>query len=273
MNDRAGLWEQHAAELRVEAKSPNTLRDRRFILDRLSRYGDLSDITEADVMLYLGNAGLEPVSRRTYGSHIRAFYTWAIRRRHLTHNPAADLPHVKVNQPVPNPIDRGQLARAIAEADPLMRVWLMLAGYAGLRCCEIASMRGENVRQTRLVVLGKGNKERAVALHPLLRAELETWPTTGWLFPRTQGGHIDPKCVSERINRYLRRKGIGWTAHKLRHRFATDLLSLSGGNLRTVQDALGHASIMTTERYTRVDPYESAAAIALIHYDIPEGAA
>jgi integrase/recombinase XerC len=113
-----------------------------------------------------------------------------------------------------------------------------------------------------LRVRGKGNKERVVPVLPAVRDAVAVYRAacpydTGPgqpLFRGVRGGRLDPAIVQARTRDLRRALGLPETAtpHALRHSFATHLLG-AGGDLRTIQELLGHASLSTTQRYTAVD--------------------
>lgn len=149
--------------------------------------------------------------------------------------------------------------RAMLEADERTRMMLLLGGHAGLRCCEIAAVHSRDIVGTRgnysLLVHGKGRRERLVPLSNLLA--LDILARDGYVFPGQIDGHLSAAYVSKLLSRAL---PAGMTAHQLRHRFATQALRGSGGNLRVVQELLGHSSIATTQVYTAVETNELRTA-------------
>lgn len=127
-----------------------------------------------------------------------------------------------------------------------------LAAHAGLRCCEICRVHRDDVAQTAagytLRVHGKGRKIRVI---PITRAlALEILAASGYLFPGQIDGHLSPAYVSKLVSRALPE---GWTAHTLRHRFASRAFIGTGKDIRAVQELLGHASVATTQIYTAVE--------------------
>jgi integrase/recombinase XerC len=159
---------------------------------------------------------------------------------------------------------------------------LILLYGAGLRIGEALSLTKAEVdellksgRDT-LAVTGKGNKTRLVPLLPqalqALRKYREACP---WLatakpsdrvFMGARGGALDPAIVQKRVREIRRDLGLAEsvTPHALRHSFATHLLG-AGGDLRTIQELLGHASLSTTQRYTDVDAARLAAVYRAAH--------
>jgi integrase/recombinase XerC len=209
-----------------------------------------------------------------YVSHARCYYSWAVTQGLCPASPAAAVPVPRKPRRLPRPIAEADLMAAILSAPPRIRPWLILAGWAGLRACEIAGLRAESIvlRASPPVLhitwdATKGNGERFVALCPWAAAELAAaaLPATGWAFRRLDGlpGPNMPHRVSQAANEYLHDCGIGATLHQLRHRFATQALDACG-NVRVVQELLGHASITSTAIYTLVSQSSAAAAVAAL---------
>lgn len=154
--------------------------------------------------------------------------------------------------------------RAVAVRDWAI-VELLYSG--GLRVGEVADLdlTSVDLKQRRLRVVGKGNKERAVpfgvpaahAVSAWLQARpglvQQTGADEGALFLGVRGGRINPRVIRGRLHRLAARAGVpDVSPHDLRHSSATHLLE-GGADLRFVQEYLGHSSLQTTERYTHVD--------------------
>lgn len=134
----------------------------------------------------------------------------------------------------------------------------------GLRVSEALSLTGrQSALPETLRITGKGGKERLVPAIPAARAAVAAYARlcpfdlapAGPLFRGARGGPLNPRLVSRAMEGARLRLGLPATAtpHALRHSFATHLLA-AGGDLRAIQDLLGHASLSTTEAYTAVDP-------------------
>jgi len=123
---------------------------------------------------------------------------------------------------------------------------IMLGAYEGLRVSEIARAHSDDIVGGVLRVVGKGGKVRHVPLHPIVLAALPTH--CGWMFPGQIDGHVSARWVTELISRAF---PDGWTAHKLRHRFASATY-LVDRDLLAVQQLLGHESVETTRIYTLI---------------------
>lgn len=248
--------------------SPNTVYARRIRLERFAEWlapRDILDAAGADIEGWIDHRGVSPQTQYGYVSIFAAFYAWAVQERLLRRNPADRVARPKLPRRVPRPIGDDDLAVAVEMADDRMRCWLLLAAFAGFRCAEITELRVEDIHPDRAVVMvhGKGNKERLVPLHPDLYSALLRYglPRSGYVFKRRDGRPMRPATVSAYVGRYLRSLGIDATCHRGRHAFATNLYRVSGGDLRMVQECLGHASPVTTAAYAAWEPAKAAAAV------------
>ena len=236
---------------------------------------DLARLSAADFRSYLAGrlqAGLAKASVARALSAVKSFFRH-LERRAGVHNPAvAGMRAPKVPHSVPKPLSEGQASAALSEVGSLSeRSWiarrdialLTLLYGSGLRIGEaLALNRRQAPRGEAMVITGKGNKQRLVPLLPVVVAAMDDYLSS---CPYELGAH-DPLFVGARgkrlaagvVQRQMRRLrpllGLPETAtpHSLRHSFATHLLS-HGGDLRTIQELLGHASLSTTQRYTEVD--------------------
>lgn len=194
--------------------------------------------------------------RKGVRTSLMSFGEWCVANDVMAHNPAALLPKVPGDKPAPRPAPDEVWYDLLDAARPRERLMARLAGEAGLRRAEVAQTHRDDLVRDRggwaLIVKGKGNKQRVVPLTDSLAASILEWVSDGgYLFPG-RDGHISPQSVGSLISALM---PPGWTAHKLRHRFATRGYA-GTGNLRAVQEALGHASVATTERYTAVSRAE-----------------
>jgi len=211
------------------------------------------------------DGALDARTRTCWLSHLHCFYQWAVNWGHFDTDPTVRLVRPKLRRRLPRPIPEDAFLRAVdAAPTPMLRAWLLLAGNAGLRCCEIARLRGEDVWPGGLRVLGKNDKERVVPMHPRLADVAATWPTSGPVFidPAT-GEPYRPAQVSKLIGDLFRRNHLPYRAHQARHRFASQVYEQTG-DLNIVAELCGHESIETTRIYAAVSPGRSARAVALI---------
>ncbi len=227
-----------------------TVKIRSSYVRRLGRlYPDRSPwaLTLDDLVAFLAYPGWAGDARNSARASVRALYRWGIRTGRLTEDPTMFLPSVHVPAGKPRPAPDLVFSQAMLRAGTRETAMLLLAAYAGLRRSEIAKVHSDDIIAGELRVLGKGNKVRIIPLHPQLAAVLADFPC-GYVFPGRINGHLSPDHVGELLTRLL---GPGWSAHTLRHRFATRSYAAQR-DLRAVQELLGHSKPETTARYTAV---------------------
>lgn len=248
----------HCRYLEARGRRARTIQSRIDALRRVQKVTGmpLSDLTREDLQAYLDGLR-EPATKRVYLAHIRGFYQWAVDEELLTADPTRRVHAPKLPKRIPHPMAEDDLARAIADAPPDVRAWMLLAAEAGLRACEIALIRGEHIHEYPTPYLylpeTKGGGEDTVPLSDSLLEELRKWPRTGPLWgPR----EVHYQTVSKRVSRQLKKHGIpeGIRLHALRHRFATMVYATNGHDLRQTQELLRHASPATTAIYAAIDP-------------------
>lgn len=264
------LIEDHLAWLRGARKSPLTIRDRKNTLRRADRelpFG-LEQAVDVELSAWLGNEKFSPKTARTYWEHLWAFYIWALdpRRDGLDFNPMETLVAPPNPQSLPRPIAAAFLAAMLRGERPY-RTYVMLAALAGARCIEISRLDREHVTAETITLLGKGNRTKILDTHPQLWAEIEPLPP-GPIARMSDGTRADAGTVSRRSAEYFR-KTLGLKLppqaglHSCRHWYATTMLE-GGADLRTVQEAMGHRSVTSTQIYTLVtDPRRRAAINSL----------
>ena len=178
----------------------------------------------------------------------------------------------KVPHGIPKPVSAVNALELIAETEELDNApWvaardaaiLTLLYGCGLRIAECLSLnRGQAPLPPTMRITGKGNKERLVPVLPVARNAVETYlalvpfglTNDDPLFVGAGGKRLNPRVISGLVAHLRRRLGLpdSVTPHALRHSFATHLLA-AGGDLRAIQELLGHASLSTTQIYTEVD--------------------
>lgn len=268
--------ETFIAAQRGERLSDITIDNREWLLHRLADHLHPTQLTEAEYR-HLQDwqnslTALSPGTVAGYVASVRVFYRWLVRpMRVLTISPADDLviPRVPDHKPRPIPETDFQVA-LLGAADPMLKAWLELARYAGLRCLEIAGLPRDRVLADppRLHIVGKGRRERIVFISAELLEELGQWMNRqGHLFLGPLGKPYRPKTVSDRINDHFRDLGMPYTAHQLRHLYGSDALHRTK-NLRLVQAQMGHRSPATTQVYTEVDEPEAIALAAELGSDL-----
>jgi len=214
---------------------------------------------------YVTRPELAPSSRQTYFVIFKAWFHWLLLMDVRADDPMAKMKAPKRRLGQPRPVSTDQLAAALASGRFYGRTktMVLLASYQGLRAHEIAKIRGEDIRNSRLTVLGKGGKLSVLPLHPAIAMEATMYPARGFWFPsyRYPSQPILARSVSHTVGLALRRAGVDATCHQLRHWYGTETLRSSGGNLRVAQELLRHSSPATTAIYTKIDDTELTAAI------------
>ncbi len=216
-------------------------------------------------------AGLAPRSIQRRLSAVRSFFRYLIREGLLDANPAADVPAPRGPKRLPKTLDADQMGRLLElpQTDPLaVRDWAMmeLLYSSGLRLAELVGLDigAVDLADGTVRVTGKGNKTRVVPVGSHARTAIAKWlkqrghltrPSTDQaLFLGARGNRISPRSVQSRVQLWARRQGLAQSVspHLFRHSFASHLLE-SSGDLRGVQELLGHADISSTQIYTHLD--------------------
>lgn len=193
-------------------------------------------------------AGKSPRTRANELSAVRAFYRWAQRFEHRTDDPTVRLDAPKMPQTVHRYVNRADLNRLLADLPPDLARAVALGAYAGLRVSEAATLDWSDVDTElgRLIVRGKGDKERFVGLPAVLLDRL--LPETGGNVVAAGGKPYTGHTLQMKVNRAIRELGVEATFHALRHRFGT-IAAGSGVPLTSLARAMGHSSPTTTAIY------------------------
>lgn len=291
------------AELRTQRRaSPNTLSAYQRDLDKLRGFAapaEMAALSSSDIRGYvvrLHAAGLGPASLARTLSAWRTFYQWLVERGDSETNPVVGVRGPKRPRRLPKALSAEQ-AVTLADHDT-DGSWIALRDHAlvellyssGLRLSELvgldwryfaaegkvpASLSWIDVEGAEATVVGKGSKTRTVPIGvPALRA-ISEWmsarsavaaPTERALFVSNRGTRLTPRSVQARLASLSLRLGLGVHVHPhvLRHSFASHLLQ-SSGDLRAVQELLGHSNISTTQIYTQLDWQHLAKAYDAAH--------
>jgi len=217
-------------------------------------------VTGPDLLAILGRPGYSIEHRRGLRASLGSFYRWGVVSGLLDEDPTVTLPPVRAAVGAPKPATDEIWKHILSTADERTRLMARLACEAGLRRAEVACVHSDDlvngIDGAELIVHGKGNKQRVVPITVTLAAEIaKATPFGGFLFPGKIDGHMSADRVGHLVSKVM---PPGWSMHKLRHRFATRGYA-GTGNLRAVQEALGHASVATTQRYTAVAAREIRA--------------
>lgn len=217
--------------------------------------------------------GLSPRSIARRLSAARSFFAYLLRENVVRTNPAVDVQAPKAPRRLPNTLDADQMARLLQEsddpeADPALirdRAIMELLYSSGLRLGELVGLDivDLDMADATVRVTGKGNKTRILPVGRHARRALNNWLgirgnllalDEAALFVGQRGRRIHPRTVQNRVKRWAQLAGapVAVHPHMLRHSFASHLLE-SSGDLRGVQELLGHADISTTQVYTHLD--------------------
>lgn len=284
LGERAAWLESLSGERRLAG---NTLeayeRDTRQFLQFLSghvggtvKIDDIKALRPADLRGFLAHRRKEGDGARSLGRHLaglRSFLRHLERKGLVNAAGASAIRSPKQPKSLPKPLS-GSQALTVVSRDTQMNEepWIAARDAAvlsllygcGLRISEALGLTPDvfHPKATSLRVTGKGGKTRLVPLLPVVAEAVETYrklcpyhlETGAPLFRGARGGPLQPAIIQREMQRLRSALGLpdSATPHALRHSFATHLLG-SGGDLRTIQELLGHASLSTTQIYTGVD--------------------
>jgi integrase/recombinase XerC len=280
-----------ASERRLSAHTDvSYARDLRALVRFCDRMGlaDWSALDSGHIRTFAAHShagGLSPRSIQRRLSAVRSFYEFLLReapgeaargarsRRRaarVTVNPALEVRAPKSARRLPQTLDADQMARLLeipagGGLSARDRALMELLYSSGLRLAELVGLNlaDLDLKDRTVQVLGKGRKARIVPVGRLAVAALRGWlreraalapAAEVALFVGRSGRRLGPRAIQQRVDYWARRQGLGVHVHPhlFRHSFASHLLE-SGGELRGVQELLGHADISTTQIYTHLD--------------------
>ncbi len=277
--------------------SPHTLRAYKDDLERFLAFladhrgarvtlSTLQDLAPADVRAFLTRRRKEGLGARGIQramAALRSFYHYLAREELADGAALRIVRSPKLPRTLPRPISETDAVRTIEEAGENKIPWIAARDAAlvtllygtGLRISEALRLKRRDVPLAEsLTVLGKGNKERAVPVLPAVREAISAYaaliPFAGEnaapLFLSRRGNSMSARDAQGLLQRLRGRLGLpaSATPHALRHSFATHLLK-HGGDLRSVQELLGHASLSTTQKYTEVEGEQILAVYEAAH--------
>jgi integrase len=265
--------------LRLTGISANSIKLRRSHIRVIARRSKTEHPGMVDLAMLVelcGNAGWSNDYRKSMRSSLVSYFEWAVSQK-LTHvNPAEGLPRVPESKPNPKPATDSVWFEALEKATPRLRLMVRLAGEAGMRRAEVACCHYddllEDINGFSLIVHGKGGKQRVVPITDSLARAIKEHCGSGYLFPAVdkwghiKEGHLTPEYIGVIVGKLMPK---GWTMHKLRHRYATRGHA-GTGNLRAVQEALGHVSVATTQKYVAVAQRDIRAVSEAAYKPTPE---
>lgn len=241
--------------------SPATRKRRRWTLTNIVAEcrKPLDQLTVVDIEVFLARRATASTRRALLGD-LRSFYRFAVRRGLVDHDPTSDLDTPKVPSRMPTPLSLDDLDLARRTAAGKLRTMIVLGGYAGLRVSEIGRLTvADLVDGSYLVVRqGKGAKDRAVPMHPVVVEHFERMRYRSEIVAMTAGG------VSNAIRKHFRSLGIDRRPHDLRHTFITE--AARRAPLHVVAKWAGHRNVSTTQGYALVDESDGVLVRAMFRH-------
>ncbi len=260
--------------------SPHTISGYRRELEKFSSYCEQQKIIDpikahsADVRQWISQLhrqGLNGKSLQRALSSLRSFYTFNS-KNNTAHNPALGIQAPKSAKRLPKTLDADTVQQFIAiEGDDWIslrdRAILELFYSSGLRLSELVDLdlTDINLADELVTVTGKGQKTRTLPVGSFAIKALQQWlnvrtdisvqaNATSAIFLSQQGKRLAQRSIQARLKKYSLQQGLGQTVHPhmLRHSFASHILE-SSGDLRAVQELLGHENLSTTQVYTHLD--------------------
>ena len=248
------------------------LKEARRVLGQQDWTGvTVHDIRSLVASLHRQGKGGKTIARLL--STLRTFYRYLMREGIAKDNPVVDVRAPKSGKRLPKALDADQVTQLLDagtdKGDPLSlrdQAMMELFYACGLRLAELLGLDLDSVdmNAAQLLVTGKGNKTRQLPMGKPAVTALKRWLKARPLFVKDSaekaiflsknGKRLSPSSVQQRLKRHALERGLDdhLHPHKLRHSFATHLLE-SSGDLRAVQELLGHADLATTQVYTHLD--------------------
>ena len=273
-------FERRLAALTVEAYERDTRQFFRFLTAHLAAppaISDIADLRPADLRAYLASRRNDGAGARTLGrglAGIRSLLRFLERRGLVNSAGASAMRSPKQPKSLPKPLTAADARRVVSSGGQLAEEpWIAARNAAvltllyacGLRISEALGLTGgdlSDASETILRIIGKGGKTRLVPVLPAALAAIGEYrrlcpyhlDADKPLFRGAKGGPLAAAIIQREMKKMRSALGLADTAtpHALRHSFATHLLA-RGGDLRAIQELLGHASLSTTQIYTGVD--------------------
>lgn len=238
---------------------------------KIKQWSEVDDQHIRSLISQRHRQGLSGASLQRLLSTFRSFFKYLLVNNRIQNNPAKSVQAPKTTRKLPTALDVDSVSHLveIKGSDPETvrdRAILELFYSSGLRLSELSSLNvgcGKNIQSGLLRVMGKGNKERELPVGSKAITAINEWlkrrnelanENEDALFVGKQGKRIHNSVIQKRVKYWAQQKGIDMNVypHMLRHSFASHMLE-SSGDLRAVQELLGHADISTTQIYTHLD--------------------
>lgn len=262
--------EKHLSKHTLEGYQRDLLRLRDFCQQTEIALSDLRHFHIRQCLAQLHRQSLKPRSLQRWLSAVRTFFQYCLKHKLVTLNPCTGLQAPKADKPLPKALDVDQAFRFVeVNGNDFLavrdRACLELFYSSGLRLSELVSLDWSDVdlRGAQLRVIGKGSKTRELPVGRQAINALVAWQQlqaqtcgedTTAIFTQRKGKRLNPRSIQARFEKLSMSQGVDQPIHPhmLRHSFASHLLE-SSGDLRAVQELLGHANLSTTQVYTHLD--------------------
>lgn len=235
----------------------------------------LSKVNVKDMRSWISHArssGLSPRSLARALSAIKSFYRWLGQTYGISTTAVLSTRTPKFEKPLPRPVKKSDAKNLINQIDiQSEKEWINARNVAvitllygcGLRISEALSLTFDQTPLPDILnIIGKGNKERIIPVLPIAQSAVKKYlkecPYSflpgDYLFKGARGGPLNQRLIRKVMEQTRMQLGLPSTAtpHSMRHSFATHLME-AGGDLRVIQELLGHASLSSTQAYTAVD--------------------
>ena len=231
------------------------------------------DVNSDDISAFLVNEYQSKISAKSlarYRSSIKNLFAYILHKKGIKSNPVELVNTPKIRNKLPEVLDVDTVSRLVnipleSEISIRDKAIIELFYSSGLRLSELSNLYWFNIdfAQALITVLGKGNKQRMIPIGKHALNALKQWmpmsrlwdvQSTGYVFISKRATQLKQRSIQARIKYWAQRQGL-WERvypHLLRHSFASHVLE-SSGNLRAVQEMLGHVDISTTQIYTHLN--------------------
>lgn len=283
LQDTKKTWSSFVEEYLVYSKANK--RPRTYYLDQ-EALRTFSDIIKPN---YLRNVtpfhieqwkqerlkNINPTTLKFDLCQLKASFTKAVEWGYLTKNPAKNVKSIKIPQKAPRFLSKEEIKELLSVAEGQIKVIIQTFLHTGLRLGELVNLRWQDIDSKRqeLIVQAhddfqpKDYESRVIPLHNNLLKEFSALEKTdGYAFANSVGGKLDTSKLRKTFIKTLKKAGVKHcTIHGLRHTFASHLV-MSGVDLRTIKELLGHSSITTTMIYAHLSKPHIKKAINKLAY-------
>lgn len=261
----------------IRGYSPLTIQSYHDSIDGMLRLADIEENGKnifINLMPYrLKIASLNAKSIAAKLSAIRSFVKYLRKQGKIVELSGDE--SVKIPKTLPKPISHEHVLQALHHADPTVKVAITLLYTMGLRISELSHMRISDMGDGWSRIHGKGSKERDIpmieSIQFLLKEYLSQYPSKEFVF-EIEGEKLSENSLRYMITKTFAKIGVKVTPHQLRHSYATELLN-NGARIADVSELLGHASMATTQIYTKLgnalkmEHYKHAHPLCQLHED------